>query len=201
MTLSKNYDSNENPLEENMVENTGNQTIETPVVPENKKPQESGSPASLRDKAVKAKSMVDDRDPSRKVSLVELIMILMLVGLVLVFIFGMQQMKIDKEKELIAQHKVEEVIPIFEQILKSIDNYRKQDAFGDYPMSLDELGTFESESFTFDYSYEEMIVKGITTEAFGKKGIEIIYSITNQVYEVDDPNTKEKPTIKDEWLP
>ncbi|MFA5510301.1 MAG: hypothetical protein WC228_05490 [Candidatus Cloacimonadaceae bacterium] len=184
-----------------MVENTGNQTIETPVVPENKKPQESGSPASLRDKAVKAKSMVDDRDPSRKVSLVELIMILMLVGLVLVFIFGMQQMKIDKEKELIAQHKVEEVIPIFEQILKSIDNYRKQDAFGDYPMSLDELGTFESESFTFDYSYEEMIVKGITTEAFGKKGIEIIYSITNQVYEVDDPNTKEKPTIKDEWLP
>lgn len=140
-------------------------------------------------------------DPTRKASLVELIMILMLVGLVLVFIFGMQQMKVNKQKEMIAQQKFESVIPVFDNIIKAMEDYRKNDPFGAYPVDLGEVGTFKHEDFKFSYDPESFIITGTSTKEFGKEGVEVKYSLNNAVYEVNDPKPKESPTVKDEWLP
>lgn len=142
-----------------------------------------------------------EADPTRKVGLVELIMILMLVGVVLVFIFGMQQMKINKAKEAIAQQKFEAVIPVFENILKAVDEYKRNDPFGDYPATLEELGNFDTADFKFEYSLDNLSITAVTTKEYGKEGIKVIYSIANAIYEVSDPTPAEKPTVLDEWLP
>jgi len=186
-----------------MAENTENQTINTPEAPAAPKPVTpvKDKPAAPKPPNHKDISTPYDSDPARKVSLVELIMILMLVGLVLVFIFGMQQMKIDKEKEAIAQQKFEATIPIFDKIIIGMEEYRKNDPFGEYPIALDELGTFPNPDFKFDYVADTKIITATSTKEFGKEGVEVKYSLDNSVYEVVDPTPKEKPTVKDDWLP
>lgn len=160
------------------------------------KPQAPAKPV----KTVKMDTSLDS-DPTRKVGLVELIMILMLVGVVLVFIFGMQQMKINKAKEAVAQQKFEAVVPVFDNILKAVDEYKRNDPFGDYPATLEELGNFDTADFKFEYSLDNLSITAISTKEFGKEGIKVIYSIANSIYEVNDPTPQEKPTVRDEWLP
>ncbi len=89
--------------------------------------------------AVNTKKTPKMADFSTRVSLVELIMILMLVGLVFVFYFGMKQLQIDKANEAIAQEKFENIIPTFKNIIEAMETYRKADEFGDYPAFLEEL--------------------------------------------------------------
>jgi hypothetical protein len=138
---------------------------------------------------------------AHKVSLVELIMILMLVGVVMIFIFGMRQMKIDKQKEAVAEQKFQDVVPVFQRIINAMEEYKKTDAFGDYPVTIEELGTFDTADFEFTYDSNTLIVTGTTTKEFGKEGIQVLFSLNNQVYEVNDTKPKEKPTILDDWLP
>lgn len=142
-----------------------------------------------------------EADPFRKVSLVELIMILMLAGLVLVFIFGLQQMKIDKQKEAEAHQKFELIIPTLTDIIQKMEDYKKNDEFGDYPIDMGEVGVFKDDNFVFEYDPENYIVKAISTESFGKAGVVVSYSLENAVYEVIDDKPGEKPTVKDDWLP
>lgn len=185
-----------------MAENTENPSLEKPETPAAPKPQAPVQPKPAAPKPpIHKDNSSEETDPSRKASLVELIMILMLVGLVLVFIFGMQQMKIDKEKEVIAQQKFEATVPVFDRIIKAMEDYRKQDEFGDYPITLEELGSFTNPDFKFDYSYDDKIITATSTAEFGKEGVQVKYSLTNSVYEVVDPTPKEKPTVKDDWLP
>jgi hypothetical protein len=202
------------PLPEEPLQDAASGTIETPtitkpVAPEAPKPA-APAPAPVAPAPVapapkppihKTSSEIESNEMTRKVSLIELIMILMLVGLVLVFIFGMQQMKIDKEKETIAQQKFESTIPVFDRIIQAMEDYRKQDEFGDYPITLDEIGSFPNPDFKFDYSYDDKIITAVSTKEFGKEGVEVKYSLNNSVYEVVDPSPKEKPTVKDDWLP
>lgn len=138
---------------------------------------------------------------AHKVSMVELIMILMLVGVVMIFTFGMRQMKVDKQKEAIAEQKFQEVIPVFNKIIAGMEEYKKNDQFGAYPIDLQELGTFDTNDFKFTYDADKLIVTATTTKEFGKDGIQVLYSIANMVYEVNDPKPKDKPTILDDWLP
>jgi competence protein ComGC len=142
-----------------------------------------------------------EADPFRKVTLVEMIMILMLTGLILVFIFGLQQMKIDKQKEAEAQQKFEAVVPILTDIIQKMEDYKKADEFGDYPIDLGEIGTFKDENFEFKYDPENHFVQAVSKESFGKAGVIVNYSLTNSVYEVIDDKPGEKPTVKDDWLP
>lgn len=142
-----------------------------------------------------------DTDPFHKVSLVELIMILMLAGLVLVFVFGMQQMKIDKRKEAEAHEKFEAIIPTFAQIIKGMEEYKKNDEFADYPIDMSEIGEFSDANFTFGYDPDARIISATSKESFGKQGVIVSYSLENSVYEVLDDKPGEKPTVKDDWLP
>ncbi|MDP2172902.1 MAG: hypothetical protein Q8M98_07805 [Candidatus Cloacimonadaceae bacterium] len=141
--------------------------------------------------------------PENQVSLIEMIMILMLVGLVFVFVFGMQQMKINKEKEAIAQQKFESILPTFDRIVAAANEYRKNDPFGAYPLSLEELNLKDINNADFVFSYTEMgpVITATTTKEFGKEGIAVNYNIAAAVYEVSDPNPQDKPTVHDDWLP
>ncbi len=152
-----------------------------------------------------SKTKADNKpvDTGYKVSLVELIMILMLVGLAFVFIFGMRQLKVDKANEAIAEAKFAAVIPTFQKIVNAIEDYRKNDEFGDYPAFLDELnlGPVDTQDFKFEYVFDTLTLTAISQASFGKPGIKVVYNVSDRSYSVDDPAPDKKPTVKDEWLP
>ena len=137
------------------------------------------------------------------VSLVEMIMILMLVGLLFVFFFGMKQLKVDKALEAAAQEKFEAVVPTYTKLVKAMEEYQKKDQFGDYPAFLEELniGNLDSENFKFTYVFDTLTITATSTKAFGKEGVKVNYSLSDRSYTVDDPTPEKKPTVKDDWLP
>ena len=140
---------------------------------------------------------------SHKVGLVELIMILLLVGLVFVFMFGMRQLKIDKEAEALAQTKFAAVLPTMQKAIDAAEAFKKADEFGDYPFDISQLnlGNVETEDFTLEYNGENYSIIAITKDAFGKAGIKVIYMLNERGFQIEDPAPERKPTIKDEWLP
>lgn len=168
---------------------------------ENKKPTASG--ASLM----------------HKVGLVELIFILLLVGIIFVFFFGMRQLKEDKAIEFIAQEKFEAIIPVFKASIEAAEEYRRTDDFGEYPFDFgqltipevaayntifdDETGSMKIDAgeFLILYDGENYLFIAESTESFGKAGVKVIYSLRDRSYEVSDPAPERKPTVQDEWLP
>ncbi len=153
-----------------------------------------------------------------KVSLVELIMILLLVGLVFVFIFGMKQLRVDKEAEAIAHQKFQAVLPVLQEAVDAAEEFRRNDDFAEYPFDFGQLNlvstdtyTVESnesgeifvqtDDFTITYDGSDYFFVITSREEFGKAGIEVIYTLSNRSYRVEDPSPERRPTIRDEWLP
>ncbi|HRY83574.1 MAG TPA: hypothetical protein P5533_02960 [Candidatus Cloacimonadota bacterium] len=143
--------------------------------------------------------------PKRNIGLIELMMLLMLVGLVFVFVFPMQQMKVDKAQEKIVQQKVEAIVPSFAVIQQKIEEFVNAPAneFKDYPFDLSQLniGTVNTPEFTFSWDETNRKIVATSTKAYGKEGIKLNYSIEDKIFEIDDPKPADKPVIKDEWLP
>ncbi|MDD4310257.1 MAG: hypothetical protein PHO32_07745 [Candidatus Cloacimonetes bacterium] len=140
---------------------------------------------------------------NNKVSLVELIMILMLVGLGFVFFFGMKQLKIDKANEAIAQTKFEAILPTYQKIIDGMEAYRKADEFGDYPAFLEELNlsSLDNNDFKFEYVFDTLTITATSLPGFGKAGVKVNFNMNDKSYTVEDPAPEKKPTVKDEWLP
>ena len=153
-----------------------------------------------------------------KVSLVELIMILLLVGLVFVFFFGMRQLRIDKAAEALAHEKFEKVIPVIKTAINAAEEFKMNDEFGDYPfdfglLNLSDTDTYTIKSdengimyidatdFTIHYDTEQYSFIASSTESFGKAGVKVSYVLADASYQVEDPSPERKPTIRDEWLP
>ncbi len=140
-----------------------------------------------------------------KIGLIEMMMILMLIGLVFVFVFPMQQMKADKAQELVIQGKIETLIPTFDKIKLAVDNFvnSPENEFKDYPFDLSQLnlGSVDTPEFKFSWDESNKKIKATSTKEFGKENIVIAFSMENKTYEVDDPKPEVKPTVKDEWLP
>ncbi len=140
---------------------------------------------------------------TKKVSLVELIMILLLIGLIFVFFFGMRQLKIDKAAEALAQTKFEALVPTLQNAIDAAEEFKKTDEFGEYPFDISQLnlGEMESEDFVLEYDGENYAFIATTKPSFGKEGIKVTYVLADRSYSVEDPAPERKPTIKDEWLP
>ncbi|HPF09765.1 MAG: hypothetical protein PHU99_05045 [Candidatus Cloacimonetes bacterium] len=138
-----------------------------------------------------------------KVSLVELIMILLLVGLIFVFVFGMRQLKIDKAAEALAQTKFETLIPTLQEAIAAAEEFKKTDDFGEYPFDISQmnLGDITMDDFVLEYDGENYAFVATTKESFGKAGIKVTYVLADRSYSVEDPAPERKPTIRDEWLP
>jgi len=83
-----------------------------------------------------------------KVSLVELIMILLLIGLVFVFIFGLRQLKEDKVKEAQARESFAAVLPILNTAIEAAEEFKRTDDFGDYPFDFGQLNLSDTDEYT-----------------------------------------------------
>ncbi|PKN78643.1 MAG: hypothetical protein CVU48_07730 [Candidatus Cloacimonetes bacterium HGW-Cloacimonetes-1] len=163
---------------------------------------EKSAPSMPESKAVK-EDKTQNNASHNKISLIEIMMILMLVGLVFVFVFPYKQMMIDKEKEGIARQNFESVLPTFDIITKAAETYKKADEFGSYPAFIEEmnLGTIDTDMFKFEYADAGPTITAVTKEGFGKADIKVIYDITTKSYSVEDEKPSQMPTIKDDWLP
>ena len=153
-----------------------------------------------------------------KIGLVELILILLLVGLVFVFIFGMKQLKTDKKAEGLAKNKFEAILPVLQSAIDAAEAFKRTDDFGDYPFDFGQLNLtatddyainsnaegeqyIETSDFMILYDTENFGFTTITKDEFGKAGIKVIYILAERSYKVEDPSPDRKPTIRDEWLP
>ncbi len=141
--------------------------------------------------------------PTKKVTLIEMIMIMMLVGLVFVFVFPFQQMKVDQKQEAIARQKFEAILPTFELIVEAAEQYKKNDEFAAYPILLDELNLSDinTEFFRFDYTDEGPTIIAISTEAFRAAEVKVKYNMATKSYSIEDADSKVVPTVKEDWLP
>ncbi|MDD2597513.1 MAG: hypothetical protein PHO35_00865 [Candidatus Cloacimonetes bacterium] len=148
-------------------------------------------------------SQVNGLANPNKVSLVELIMILLLVGLIFVFFFGMRQLKMDKAAEALAQTKFEAMLPTLQSAINAAEEFKKTDDFGEYPFDISQLNLTNTdlEDFTLEYNGEAFAFVVTSKESFGKAGIKLNYVLADRSFSVDDPAPERKPTIKDEWLP
>ncbi len=145
----------------------------------------------------------DAVQPKRQVGLVELILFLLLAGVVFIFIFGMRQMKAEKELELLAQQKFEQIVPQIELVVKAAKEYQANDPFAALPLSIEEMNlpsNINTEAFLITYS-EEGIVTATSTKEFGREGIQVKHDINAGTYEISDPAPNEKPRIPEDWLP
>ncbi len=154
-------------------------------------------------KPVKVKHIPETPEvtPRHKVGLVELIMILLLVAVIFIFIFGMQQMKRDKEQELLARQKFEQILPHFSVIADSAKAYQARDPFAAWPLTIEELNlppNINTPEFTFSFM-ENGVVIATTTKEFGKEGIKINYDIPTSSFVIEDPDPTTKPIVKYEW--
>jgi hypothetical protein len=168
------------------------------VLKENDTQKEKPAPVAMKDKY-----LIDDTLHKHKVGLVELIMILLIAGIVFIFIFGMRQMKIEKQQERIAQAKVEQILPKFDLVTKAAKEYQAADPFAAFPLSIEEMNLpsdLNTPEFVFSFS-EDGTVTATTTQAYGREGIKINYSIPEAIYELDDPAPDQKPRIAQDWLP
>lgn len=140
--------------------------------------------------------------PHHKIGLVEILMILLLAAVVFIFIFGMRQMRAEKEQELLQRQKFENVLPTFKVIADSAKAYQARDPFAAWPLTIDEMNlppNINTPEFKFSFM-ENGVVTATTTKEFGKEGIKVNYDIQQAAYNIDDPKPDTKPFIKQEWL-
>ena len=140
-----------------------------------------------------------------KITLLEIMMIIMLVGVIFIFIVPFNQMKKEKRQDDINMERVSEALINIQKIAAKVEEYRKKDEFGAYPVDYSELklGNLNTEFFGLNYAMEDTSVVATSLDSFGKKDIKIKYKFSNQVYVVenDGDGVKSRKYIKDYWLP
>ena len=136
------------------------------------------------------------------IGIVELLIFIILAGVIFIFIFGMKQMQEEKEKELLAEKKFEQVLPNFALISNLAKEYQKNDPFASWPAIIEEIidpSKVNTPEFEFTFQENGTVIM-TTTKEFGKEGIKVIYDISKNTYDIEDPNPDVKPTIKEDWI-
>ncbi|PID28694.1 MAG: hypothetical protein CSB55_03960 [Candidatus Cloacimonadota bacterium] len=131
-----------------------------------------------------------------KISLIEFLMILMLVGIVFTFIVPMKQKRINFER-------TKEAVRLMQVIRNASIEFKNdpEGGDGDYAWVIDQLNMdLEKEgAYFFDYSLTDTSVVAVTNEKFGKKGLEIMYYMPSGPFTIKDEKTKS--IIDPNWLP
>lgn len=151
-------------------------------------------------------------EKSKKFSLIELIMIIMLVGIIFTLIIPLRNDKLNHEKLSEAVHNM--------QVIARADVEFKQDPANGYyifehtVVKLDDEGNYSgddllyivddliktNDQFLFDYSVTDSTVVGVTNRNFGKEGATIYYYLPNGPWGVSDDNFSES-IFDPNWLP
>ncbi len=141
---------------------------------------------------------------AKKFSLIELLMIIMLVGIVVTFIFPLRQMKIDRSRTMEAVEIVKEAAKLDEQFKNNPDL-----GDGDYAFDFSQLNYKpDNKYFNFrvaDVTMEDRTITGgfiiaETTKEFGHEGIQIKFMLPSGPWSVDAPE-KLKNVVHRNWLP
>ena len=101
-----------------------------------------------------------------------------------------------------AENAVRAIRPRFSTIARKAREYREQDDYGDWPMSLDTFmdpAEADTDQFSFEWSNDGTIT-AISNRAFGKAGIEIYYVLETEHFEIYDPDPESPPNIDPAWL-
>lgn len=151
-------------------------------------------------------------EKSKKFSLIELIMIIMLVGIIFTLIIPLRA---DKEN----LKKLSEAVHNMQVIARADVEFKEDPANGYYifehtVVKLDEEGNYSgddllyivdalektNEEFLFDYSVTDTTVVGVTNRNFGKAGATLFYYLPNGPWGVNNDNISES-VFDPNWLP
>ncbi|HQM79658.1 MAG TPA: hypothetical protein PKV12_03005 [Candidatus Syntrophosphaera sp.] len=163
----------------------------------NDKTKVANKPAS----AMKSNANLEMKE-GHSIGIVELLIFIILAGVIFIFIFGMKQMQEEKEKELLAEKKFEQVLPNFTLISNLAKEYQKNDPFASWPSMIEEIidpAKVNTPEFKFTFQENGTVIM-TTTKEFGKEGIKVTYDIAKNTYDIEDPNPEVKPTIKEDWI-
>jgi len=151
-------------------------------------------------------------EKTKKFSLIELIMIIMLVGIVFTLIIPLRADKLNNEK-------LKEAVYNMQVIARADVDFMQDPANGYYifehtVVNLDDEGNYTGEDllyvlenlqktngdFLFDYSVTDSTVVGVTNKNFGKENASIYYFLPNGPWGVSNDKISES-VFDPNWLP
>ena len=151
-------------------------------------------------------------EKTKKFSLIELIMIIMLVGIVFTLIIPLRADKLN-------HGKLNEAVYNMQVIARADVDFKQDPANGYYifehiVVKLDEEGNYTGEDilfvtdslqktngdFLFDYSVTDSTIVGITNKNFGKENASIYYYLPNGPWGVSNDKISES-VFDPNWLP
>ena len=133
-----------------------------------------------------------------KVTLVELLTILLLVGLVFVFVIPVNQAKK-------SQKRLNEAIQVMNMVSEKADAFKNNPDNGYYPdISQLNLGDqIKSDYFEFSINTDDSTMVAVTKPAFGKKDVYLVLNLGSKQYSIgkDNADLISKKYISENWLP
>jgi competence protein ComGC len=137
---------------------------------------------------------------SDKLSLIELLTIILLVGLVFVFVVPVNQAKS-------SQNRLNEAIQIMTTIGEKAEAFKNNPDNGYYP-SLDQLNLtapIDTTYFSYTLDPEDSLMVAKTQPAFGKKDAFLVYNLSSKQFSIGNPKNEadafSKKYINENWLP
>ncbi|MDP8267655.1 MAG: type II secretion system protein [Candidatus Tenebribacter davisii] len=151
-------------------------------------------------------------EKSKKFTLIELIMIIMLVGIVFTLIIPLNTDKLNHKKLKEAVHNMQVIAR--SDVAFKVDPSNGYFIFEHTVVKLDEEGNYTGEdllyikddlqktdnAFLFDYSVTDTTVVAVTNRNFGKTGASIFYYLPNGPWGVRKDKISES-IIDPNWLP
>jgi type II secretory pathway pseudopilin PulG len=127
---------------------------------------------------------------AREVTLIEVLMVILIVGVVVVLIIPAMA---DREK---IEKINEELIPTVKTILQKNEEF--QEEYGDYAFDISQLNLQElANKKYFTYSLTDSTIDATTTKGFGREGVTVRYNFLNDLWTIEGP----EGVIDKAWLP
>jgi type II secretory pathway pseudopilin PulG len=133
-------------------------------------------------------------------SLIELLIILLLVGLVFVFVVPVNQART-------SQKRVNDAIQLMTSIGEKAEAFKNNPDNGYYPdISQLNLATpIDTTFFSYEIVMDDSTMVAKTQPAFGKKGNYLVYNLASKQFTVGNPKDEadavSKKYINENWLP
>ena len=125
----------------------------------------------------------------KKVSLIEVLMIILIVGIIVILIFP--PIADSKKKKRIN----EEVFSTFKLIQRENESFYKENEYYAFDISQLNIPELRDKKY-FEFGLTDSTFEATTTEKFGKPGAKIVYNFLNDTWSVEGT----KGVINSDWL-